>query len=296
MSERTISVAIITRNRAGFLNKALESLISQTRLPDQVLVVDNGSTDNTRLVVEQMTGHLPIDYVIEEQIGINFARNKAMRSCSGDILAFIDDDAVAEKVWVERIVQAFQQYPDAMAVQGRTGNLFPDNLFASLLQFISQDMPKLRDREGHIVRSPSMICSMNLAFLLQPIKEAGICFDTNVPRGGDRNFGHQVLRNKMMIIYAEEAVNYHHWPTTLKGYMKLRWKAGVAKALLKERFTETSFQQETKQWGAAQMLSVGWQHTTHFPFFKRLGFLLLLFAGKILSEVAQQWTKRNAER
>ncbi|MBU0730449.1 MAG: glycosyltransferase [Proteobacteria bacterium] len=291
MNKSSITVAIITRNRAPLLKKALDSLAAQTRPADEILIIDNASTDDTQKVVEQMAQHFPIQYVFEDKIGISSARNAALTECKGEILAFIDDDAVADPHWLNTIDQTFLRNPQAVAVQGRTDNLFPENLYASLVQFISQDMPKLRDRDGNVVKSPSMICSMNLAFKMNPVKNHGIFFDTSLTRGEDRNFGHQLLRNNMLIIYAEDALNYHHWPQTLKGYIGVRWKAGVARGLLKQKFEKGSFNTETRKWGLAKTLKTAWAATKKRNIFRRLSFLSLLVAGKLISEIAQFRTK-----
>ena len=67
MNDKRLTVAIITRNRALLLQKALQSLTIQTRPPDEVLIIDNASTDVTKAIVDQMSQHLPIHYVYEDQ-------------------------------------------------------------------------------------------------------------------------------------------------------------------------------------------------------------------------------------
>ncbi|MFA5389396.1 MAG: glycosyltransferase, partial [Candidatus Omnitrophota bacterium] len=64
-----ISVIVVTYNRADMLKDALLSLTAQTRLPDEVLVVDNNSSDNTREVVDNFNHGLKIKYVLERTQG-----------------------------------------------------------------------------------------------------------------------------------------------------------------------------------------------------------------------------------
>jgi len=114
----TISVAIVTRNRADWLRDTLDSITRQSRQPDEVVVVDNASTDHTREVVLSFADRLNVRYVHESQRGIPYARNTAVRSATGDIVAFIDDDCVASEDWLKYIEIPFLRDPRVGAVGG----------------------------------------------------------------------------------------------------------------------------------------------------------------------------------
>ena len=109
-----ISVIIVTRNREKMLEGCLDSLVKQTRMPDEVVVVDNASTDNTKKVIFSFKKRLPIRYVYEKQIGMPYARNKGIKVASGSLLLMLDDDCQANRFWVERITQAQKKYPRAL--------------------------------------------------------------------------------------------------------------------------------------------------------------------------------------
>ena len=114
----SISVAVITFNRAEWLKDALSSLTRQTRLPDEVVVVDNGSKDHTKDVVLSFRDRLNIRYVYEPIRGIPHARNAAIRSATGDIIASIDDDCVADENWLKQIEIPFIKDPNIGVVGG----------------------------------------------------------------------------------------------------------------------------------------------------------------------------------
>jgi len=286
MADFDTTVAIITRNRASLLKRTLQSIAMQTHPPDEVLVIDNASTDNTGQIANEMARFLPIRYIYESRVGICFARNTALSNCKSGILAFIDDDAVADKDWLKRLVETFENSPEAVAVQGRTENIYPENIIANLFQYTCQDMPKQRDREGCVVKSPSMVCTMNFSFRVDPIKKAGICFDTSLARGEDRHFGHQMMRNNLLILYAENAANYHHWPKTAGDYLRSRWKSGIAKARLKKKLGNACYKKETGR-GNISTLKTAFDKVDGFPYSQRFLFMLLLFAGKIISGLGQ---------
>ena len=111
-------MAIITLNRAEWLKDALASLTRQTRLPDEVVVVDNGSKDHTKDVVLSFGDRLNIKYVYEPVRGIPHARNAAIRNAAGDIIASIDDDCVADENWLKQIEIPFIKDPNIGVVGG----------------------------------------------------------------------------------------------------------------------------------------------------------------------------------
>ncbi|MGD0337126.1 MAG: glycosyltransferase, partial [Candidatus Omnitrophota bacterium] len=113
-----ISVIIPTFNRAEILKEALSSLVLQTRIPDEVVIVDNNSSDNTKEVAEGFKHRLNIRYVLERTQGTSTARNTGIRNASGDIVVFFDDDCVAEKEWLHYLEAPFLRDPSIGMVGG----------------------------------------------------------------------------------------------------------------------------------------------------------------------------------
>lgn len=102
-----ITVGIITRNRASDLEECLESLTRQARPPDEVLVVDNGSTDRTAELLETYRGRLPLTVQFLAQAGIPSARNKVLEHARHEVIAFTDDDCVLEPGWLQAVERGF---------------------------------------------------------------------------------------------------------------------------------------------------------------------------------------------
>jgi len=88
MSEK-VSVLIGTYNYARFLTKCLESVCGQTRPPDEVIVVDDGSSDGTEDVVRRFSG---VRYIRQNHEGKSAAFNRAVRESTGDIICHLDAD------------------------------------------------------------------------------------------------------------------------------------------------------------------------------------------------------------
>lgn len=86
----SISVIIPTFNRASLLPRALHSVLNQTRSPDEIIVVDDGSTDNTR---DQIADQFPqIHYVYQKNQGVSAARNRGIQAAAHQWIAFLDSD------------------------------------------------------------------------------------------------------------------------------------------------------------------------------------------------------------
>ena len=105
------TVAICTANRCARLAETLAALLPGIDFhAAEVVVVDNGSTDGTpRLLAEIVAAHpRGVRAVREERAGLSAARNRAVREARGDLLLFLDDDALPAPGWIEAYVAAFR--------------------------------------------------------------------------------------------------------------------------------------------------------------------------------------------
>lgn len=96
-------------------------------MPYEVLVIDNNSTDNTQQVLAELKQRYPaLRYVTEPVQGLSSARNRALRESTADVVAFIDDDCVLSRGWVEAIWHGFDD-PEVATVGGVTHLEYPNN-------------------------------------------------------------------------------------------------------------------------------------------------------------------------
>jgi glycosyltransferase involved in cell wall biosynthesis len=94
------SLTIPTRNRCAALERTLASLTSQTEPAFEVIVVDDGSDDDTPAVARRFAGRLDLRYLRKAHQGVAAARSSAMRAARGDILIQTDDDRIASPSFV----------------------------------------------------------------------------------------------------------------------------------------------------------------------------------------------------
>ena len=111
----TLSVIVCAHNEARYLSTCLYSLLAQSRIPDEILVVNNASTDETRAVAQQV----PYVRVVDEpRKGLVVARETGRREATGDILVYLDADCRAPLTWLARIEQRFLRAPHLLALSG----------------------------------------------------------------------------------------------------------------------------------------------------------------------------------
>jgi glycosyltransferase involved in cell wall biosynthesis len=109
----TVSVIVCAYNEAAFLPACLHSLLAQTRLPDEILVIDNASTDETGALAKR-TPHVRV--VDEPRKGLVVAREAGRRAAGGEILVYLDADCRAPHDWLRRVEQRFARDPNLVAI------------------------------------------------------------------------------------------------------------------------------------------------------------------------------------
>jgi GT2 family glycosyltransferase len=120
----TVSVIVITLNRPECVRKCLECLAAQTRLPEQVMVVDASPGEETRAVVEEFR---EVKYLRNDGgMGrMTVSRNIGLMQATGEIIAFVDDDAFAHEGWLAGLLAAYTS-EEIGAVGGRALNNQPE--------------------------------------------------------------------------------------------------------------------------------------------------------------------------
>lgn len=166
-----ISIIICTFNRSELLKATLlacDKLAHDINV--EVIVVDNNSTDDTEQVVKEWinmskNSSLKKVYLFEKRQGLSYARNTGVAKAKGQIIAFLDDDAIPCEHWARVIYEAFEKYPDALALGGKILPNFeidrPEWLRPELDQYISIMNLGEKDKEYQSLGFPY---GVNMAF------------------------------------------------------------------------------------------------------------------------------------
>ena len=118
-----LSVILCTYNRDKYIYNVLKSLAENTLPPDryEIVLVDNNCTDNTRGECDRFVKDFPdvtFRYFVETNQGLSHARNRGIRESKGDILVYVDDDALVNKEYLQTYADFFAQQPEIEAAGG----------------------------------------------------------------------------------------------------------------------------------------------------------------------------------
>lgn len=225
------SIVVCTFNRLDWLPKCLSSLLAQDPRPDEIIVVDGPSTDGTRGLLEGMQRDGSIKLVEQHTLdGISAARNLGLEAATGDIVCFIDDDAIAELGWLQAMVDG---YVDA-GVGGVGGpvNHMDGQLCMGRNAVSTEGMWFDESRNEALEGCYPVMVGCNMSFRRQTLIDAG-GFDPYFRYHQDETDAClAVLRLGYCIRYEEGAVVRHEWcegsyrKDMLRWYIKLRYLWG----------------------------------------------------------------------
>lgn len=140
-----ISTITTVKNEGKNIGDLLESLLGQSYMPDEIIISDGGSTDNTEYIIrEYQKKHGRIKFVSAPNTSIGGGRNAAIRESSGDILLIIDSGIKPDKDWIKNIIAPFFTDKDLEVAYGHvifdTKSRFkPISDFQKIIVFLTRD-------------------------------------------------------------------------------------------------------------------------------------------------------------
>jgi glycosyltransferase involved in cell wall biosynthesis len=123
----TVSVIVTVKNEEESIRRLLDSLAAQTRPPDEVVVVDGGSSDGTVEILQSYSaaGRLPLRFLVRPGANISAGRNAAIEAASGEIIASTDAGVRLSPRWLEELLRPFVQH-SGEGLMGASGFFLPD--------------------------------------------------------------------------------------------------------------------------------------------------------------------------
>jgi glycosyltransferase involved in cell wall biosynthesis len=222
-SRLTVSVAVCTRERPRDLARCLAALAKMNDAPHEIVVIDNAPlSDATRQVVASFPG---ARYCCEPRRGLSAARNTALAQANGDVVAFVDDDAVVHPDWLARIGGSFDDHQVMVA----TGLVLPAQLetqaqliFERDFQFFHQGYRR-RYFDSHYFEASRakgaqvwmLGAGANMAIRRKAF-ELGYRFDTRLGPGifggcgEDSEYWYRLLQDGWSCVYEPAACVFHY--------------------------------------------------------------------------------------
>ena len=196
----TISVVIPTLNRCHTLHRAIDSILKQTSSVNEIIIVDNGSTDGTRDMIQ--SNFAMVTYVTELKRGVSAARNKGISIANGQWIAFLDSDDAWLPAKLEQQLKAYDENKNIRLIH-------TDEIWYRKGKRVNQ-MKKHKKRGGNIFEYCLPLCCISPSSVLlhkDLVKDVGL-FDEDLPACEDYDM--------WLRITAKEPVLYVDEPLTVK--------------------------------------------------------------------------------
>lgn len=186
-----LSVIVCAHNEAKYLGACLHSLLAQSRPPDELLVINNASTDATRAVAERIPGVRVVDEPLK---GLVMARETGRRHARGDVLAYVDADCRAPITWLERVERRFLCRPSLLALSGPYRYYDWDTWGRLLIRTYDLTLaPATQLLVKHLLRLGTIFYGGNFAVRARALEQIG-GFDTSTEfHGEDTNLGRRLF-------------------------------------------------------------------------------------------------------
>jgi glucosyl-dolichyl phosphate glucuronosyltransferase len=253
---RIISVIIATHNRCESLKDTLDSLLVQEAIASfdyEILVIDNNSKDKTKETVELYIHKFggKLRYLLETKQGKSFALNLAIKEARGEIIAFTDDDAVADKNWLVNIGKCYLEY-NFNVIGGKVLPLYPGNAPKWIIDnkyLLSGPVP-IHDYGNNTkiydVKTMFPFLGANMAIKKDCFNRYSL-FRTDLGpgtkmRGEDTELFKRFIKNGEIIYYCGEALIWHKVDAKRANYKYIaKWQFSLGRYYVKTGQAKTKY-------------------------------------------------------
>lgn len=209
------SVIIPAYNAEKTLQTCLDGLMQQAHIPDEIIVVDDGSTDTTKTIAE---AYSLVTLLCQKNQGPANARNTGAAHANGDVIVFLDSDCVPEKNWLNEMMQPFEN-EKVVGVQGA----YKTNQKSMVAQFDQADIEYRYERMKR-AKKLDWIGSYSAAYRRKIfLEEKG--FDESFPKasGEDAELSYRLAEKGFLLVFAPKAIVYHTHPEKLFHYLRVKF-------------------------------------------------------------------------
>lgn len=230
-----VSVIIPTHNRKKILKKCLNSLFNQTynQFEYEIIVIDDGSTDDTEEAVKSMVSETPCElkYFRQEKKGPAAARNVGIRNAEGKIILFIGDDIIATPTLLEGHIKWHLQHPeDNVAVLGYV-TWSPEIEITPFMKWLENGGPQFhfwQIKDEVEIDTQKYFYTSNISVKRKFLLEKNGFFDEEFPYAAyeDVELGYRLKKRGMVLKFNKEAVGYHYHYISLADTCRRMIKVG----------------------------------------------------------------------
>lgn len=250
-SRLTVSVVVCTYNGQATLAGCLESLLKQSHPALEILVVDDGSPQD---ILNLVSGFPGVRYLRQEHSGLSAARNLGMAATRGDIIAYTDDDCIAEEEWLARLLAGFD---DSCWVACGGPNVPPSP--RGPVEAVVAAAP---GAPAHVMLDDleaEHLPGCNLAIRREALQAIGGFRDHYRLAGDDVDVCWRLREIGGQLRFVPGAMVWHHRRRTVMAYLRQQRGYGQAEALLRRDHPDRFGLMGGARWRGAIYGEVGWQ-------------------------------------
>jgi len=236
-----VSVIIPTYNRARFLPDALAGILNQSFPADsyEIILIDNGSTDNTRQTVEEINRNNAgrVSYIYEPRPGLMVGRHLGARLAKGHILLYGDDDIIVPADWVKEMYRCYQD-KEVGAASGKVLPKFEVRPPAWINLFTRNYISIVDAGDEYRIVTKNLAAGCNMSIRKDVFYEVGGSYPDSMPPDlirfagtGESGLMEKVEQSRYKIVYNPRAYVHHVIPAsrlTIESYKKRAFLQGVS--------------------------------------------------------------------
>ena len=209
------SVIIPAYNAEKHIENCLRAVEAQTSQPLEIIVIDDGSKDNTRTIVKTFPD---VKFFSQQNQGPAKARNVGAQKAKGEIIVFLDSDCVPEKNWLEEMLKPFSD-EKVIGVQGA----YKTNQTAVVAQFDQMDIEYRYERMKR-AKKLDWIGSYSAAYHKKEFEKFK-GFDESFPKasGEDAELSYRIAEAGGKLVFNPHAIVFHTHPATLWKYLNVKF-------------------------------------------------------------------------
>ncbi len=267
----TLSLVICTRDRPDDLALCLAAVAQLNPPPLEVVIVDNAPrTDATARLVQD--SYPQFKYILEKTPGLDHARNRGIRECSGEVVAFTDDDVIVDPSWIGAVGRAFAEDPALGLVTGLIEPYELETPAQALFEAYGgfgrgYQRQYLQSAAGtplpwSLIGAGQLGAGANMAIRRVVFETTGFfdpALDVGTPTrgGGDHEMFHRVIKSGWLCLYEPAALVRHRHRRTLPELERLLYDYGHATRCFFER-VRLNFPED--QPGLRRLQKWWWKH------------------------------------
>lgn len=226
----SISAIVTVYNKQNTIAKTLESLLSQHVGFKEIIIIDDGSVDNSAKIVKEFADkYKNIKYIFHTNQGVSKSLNVGLKMTNTNLIAVLDGDVSFDKDWLLKLMPYFEN-EEIAAVSGLTKTMNPKNLWAALAGY------NVEYRQSKIKSEfVDHLSTTNVIYRKSILDKIGM-FDPEFRYGQDNEVSYKIIAADYKLILSKKTSCLHFWPESFMDFMRQRMRGALGRVMLIKKY------------------------------------------------------------